>query len=108
MAYLGNEETLVEIPAIEYLQNKLGYEFIHGDNLIPENNERESITEVILTPRLEKALKRLNPWMDKYQINKAVRHLTRPEKLGANTLEINEKIFDLIVNLTFTVKGTDL
>ena len=108
MAYLGNEETLVEIPAIEYLQNKLGYEFIHGDNLIPENNERESITEVILAPRLEKALKRLNPWMDKYQINKAVRYLTRPEKLGANTLEINEKIFDLIVNLTFTVKGTDL
>ncbi len=108
MPYLGNEETLVEIPAIEYLQNKLGYEFIHGDNLIPENNERESITEVILVPRLEKALKRLNPWMDKYQINKAIRYLTRPEKLGANTLEINEKIFDLIVNLTFTVKGTDI
>jgi len=108
MPYLGNEETLVEIPAINYLQYKLGYEFIHGDNLIPEYNERESITEVILTPRLEKALKRLNPWMDKYQINKAVRYLTRPEKLGANTLEINEKIFDSIVNLNFTVEGTDV
>jgi len=107
MPYLGNEETLVELPAIEYLQNKLGYQFIHGDNLIPEYNERESITEVILTYRLEKVLKRLNPWMDKYQINKAVRFLTRPEKLGVSTLEINERIFDSIVNLTFTVEGTD-
>jgi type I restriction enzyme, R subunit len=107
MPYLGNEETLVELPAIEYIQSKLGFEFIHGDNLIPEYNERESITEVILTSRFEKALKRLNPWMDKYQINKAIRYLTRPEKLGASTLEINEKIFDSIVNLTYTVEGTD-
>ena len=75
--------------------------------LIAELNERQSITEVILTSRLEKAIKKLNPWMDKYQINKAVRYLTRPEKLGANTLEINEKIFDSIVNLTFTVEGVD-
>jgi len=107
MPYLGNEETLVELPAMDYIQKKLGYEFIHGDNLIPEFNERQSITEVILTSRLEKALKRLNPWMDKYQINKTVSFLTRPEKLGANTLEINEKIFDSIVNLTFTVEGVD-
>ncbi len=107
MPYLGNEETLVEIPTIDYLRYKLGYEFIHGEKLIPEFNERESITEVILTSRLERALKRLNPWMDKYQINKAVKFLTRPEKLGANTLEINEKIYDAMVNLTFTVEGND-
>ena len=30
MTYLGNEETLVELPAIEYLEHKLGYNFIHG------------------------------------------------------------------------------
>ena len=103
MPYLGNEESLVELSAIDYIKNKLGYEFIHGENLIPEFYERESITEVILTTRIERALKKLNPWMDKYQINKAVRYLTRPEKLGANTLEINEKIYDAIVNLNFTV-----
>lgn len=107
MPYLGNEETLVEISAIEYIKNKLGYEFTHGEKLIPEFNERQSITEVILISRLEKALKRLNPWMDTYQINKALNYLTRPEKLGANTLEINEKIFDSLVNLTFTVEGYD-
>jgi len=107
MKYLGNEESLVELTAIEYIQNKLGYKFIHGEKLIQELNERQSITEVILTSRLEKALKKLNPWMDKYQINKAVSYLTRPEKLGANILEINEKIFDCLVNLTFTIEGID-
>jgi len=107
MNCLGNEETLVELPAVDHIQKKLDYEFIHGDKLIPEFNERQSMTEVILTTRLEKALKKLNPWMDKYQINKAASFLTRPEKLGANALEINEKIFDSIVNLTFAVEGVD-
>ena len=35
MSYLGNEETLVELPAIEYLENKLGYNFIHGKFIVP-------------------------------------------------------------------------
>lgn len=47
MSYLGNEETLVELPAIQYLQDKLGYRFIHGDLLTPEKGERDSYTEVI-------------------------------------------------------------
>ena len=34
---LGNEETLVEIPAVEFLQNLPdGYTYIHGGELIPE------------------------------------------------------------------------
>ena len=36
MSYLGNEETLVELPAIEYLEEKLGYNFIHGKELTPK------------------------------------------------------------------------
>jgi len=107
MPYLGNEETLVELPAIEYLQSKLGYDFVHGENLIPEFNERESVTEVILTQRLSKSLKHLNPWMDKSHINQAIKYITRPEKLGANILEINEKMHDSIVKLTFTVDYVD-
>ncbi|MBM7853899.1 type I restriction enzyme R subunit [Desulfohalotomaculum tongense] len=103
MSYLGNEETLVELPAIEYLQNKLGYEFIHGDKLTPENGERDSFTEVILVKRLKKALKRINPWINETNLNKAVRYLTRPENLGTNLLEINEKIYDAVVNLTFAL-----
>lgn len=103
MPYLGNEETLVELPAIHYMQSKLGYEFIHGDQLTPEQGERDSYTEVILVKRLERSLKRINPWLDESNINKAVRLLTRPENLGATMLEINEKIYDVIVNLTYAL-----
>ena len=104
MSYLGNEETLVELPAIQYIKEKLGYEFIPGDQLTPEQGERDSMTEVILVKRLERSLKRLNPWMDESNINKAVRLLTRPENLGTNLLEINEKIYDVLVNLTFALE----
>lgn len=104
MSYLGNEETLVELPAIQYLQDKLGYQFIHGDQLTPERGERDSYTEVILVNRLEKALKRINPWKNIDNINKAIRYLTRPESLGATLLEINEKIYDAMVNLNYALE----
>jgi len=103
MPYLGNEESLVELPAIEYIHNHLGYEFIQGDQLTPEQGERDSYTEVILVKRLERSLKRLNPWIDESNLNKATRLLTRPENLGVNLLEINEKLYDAIVNLNYAL-----
>lgn len=103
MPYLGNEETRVELPAIEYLQNKLGYTFTHGDELTPEKGERNTNTEVILVKRLEAALKRLNPWMDEGNINKTIRFLTRPENLGINLLEINEQIYNALVNMDYSL-----
>jgi len=104
MPYLGNEETLVEVPAIEYITKKLKYEFIHGDKLTPEDGERESLTDVVLGERLKKSLKQLNPWMDDGNLNKAVRFLSRADNLGTNLLEINEKIYDAIVNLTYALE----
>ena len=46
MSYLGNEETLVELPAVDYLEKNLGYSFIHGKNLTPESGERDSLSDV--------------------------------------------------------------
>ncbi|MTK10940.1 MAG: type I restriction endonuclease subunit R [Clostridiaceae bacterium] len=103
MSYLGNEETLVELPAIDYIKGILGYEFVHGKELTPEQGERDSLTEVILIRRLEKALKRLNPWMDEGNLHKAIRYLSRSENLGTSLLEINEKLYDAIVDLNYTV-----
>ncbi|MBA5850141.1 type I restriction endonuclease subunit R [Clostridium sp. cel8] len=103
MSYLGNEETLVEIPAIEYIKDVLKYDFVHGKELIPENGERDSLNEVILVKRLKRALKRLNPWMDEGNIHKSIRFLSRPENLGTSLLEINEKLYDAIVDLNYTV-----
>jgi len=103
MSYLGNEETLVELPAIKYLIDNLKYDFIHGKELVPEKEERDSLTEVILIKRLEIALRRLNPWMDEGNISKTIRYLSRPENLGTSLLEINEKLYDTIVDLNYTV-----
>ncbi|GAA0123464.1 HsdR family type I site-specific deoxyribonuclease [Clostridium faecium] len=103
MGYLGNEETLVELPAIDYLRDKLGYEFIHGQFLTPDYGERATMTEVILEKMLEKALRRINPWMNDGSISKAIRYLTRPEGLGVSLYEINEKIYDAIVNLSYSL-----
>lgn len=59
MAQLS-EYDLVEKPAIEWLQS-LGYSYIHGSELSPENDERDSYRHVILKKRFLDALKRLNP-----------------------------------------------
>lgn len=101
--YLGNEETLVELPAIDYLQDKLNYDFVHGDKLTPEHNERESLNEVILIQRLKKSIQRFNPWINESNLNKVIRFLSRADQLGTNLLEINERIYDALVNLNYAV-----
>lgn len=104
MSYLGNEETLVEIPAVEYLVNKLGYHALHGKELTPDKGVRDSLTEVVLTDRLTAAIKKLNPWIDESNLNKAVRYLSRADQLGSSLLEINEVLYDTLVQLTYTVE----
>ena len=100
--YLGNEYTLVEKPAIDYLK-QLGYLYINGKDLTPEHGERDTLSEVILAKRMKTSLKKINPWISEENINKVVRILQRPENLGSGLLEINEKIYNYIVNLELTV-----
>lgn len=102
MSYLGNELTLVEIPAVKYLTS-LGYDYIDGDKLTTEYGERESLSEVILVKRMKVSLKKLNPWISDDNVNKVIRKIERPESLGTGLLEINEKIYAYIVNLQLTV-----
>lgn len=102
MSYLGNELTLVEIPAVEYLIS-LGYDHIDGDKLTAEYGERDSLSEVILNKRMKASLKKLNPWISNDNVNKVIRRISRAESLGTGLLEINEKIYDYIVNLQLTV-----
>lgn len=103
MGCLGNEETLVELPAIEYLMEVLGYGFIEGDKLTPDYGERDTLSEVILSKRIKTSLKKLNPWISDENAEKVVRKFSRAESLGTGLLEINEKIYDYIVHLQLTV-----
>ena len=82
MSYLGNEETLVELPAIEYLENKLGYSFIHGKELVPTSGARDSLADVVLVNRLRASLKKLNPWMNEENLDRAIRYISRADSLG--------------------------
>lgn len=102
MSYLGNEMTLVEIPAVDYLKS-LRYDYIDGDKLTAEYGERDSLSEVILNKRMKTSLKKLNPWISDDNVNKVIRRISRAESLGTGLLEINEKIYDYIVNLQLTV-----
>jgi type I site-specific deoxyribonuclease, HsdR family len=54
------EDYLVEQPAINWFK-EIGYSYIPGSELIPENGERESYRDVILKRRFIQAIKRLNP-----------------------------------------------
>lgn len=100
---LGNEYTLVEKPALDYFKS-LGYSYIDGKELTPESGERESFKEVILPNRMFTSLQKLNPEISEENINKIIRILQRPDNLGSGLLEINEKIYDYIVNLQLTVE----
>lgn len=102
MSYLGNELTLVEIPAVEYLTS-LGYDYIDGDKLTAEHGERDTLSEVILGKRMKASLKKLNPWISDDNVNKVIRKISRAESLGTGLLEINEKIYAYIVNLQLTL-----
>ncbi len=79
-----NESTLSEKPAIEQLI-RMGYEFVPGAALDPqenENSERTSRREVILIERLRKKLLELNPEATESTIDKAVRRLTAIQGSG--------------------------
>ncbi len=58
-----NEDYMVEQAAINWLK-ELGYSYIHGSDLCPENEERDSYRDVILKNRFINAVKRINPWID--------------------------------------------
>ncbi|TCO70664.1 type I restriction endonuclease subunit R [Marinisporobacter balticus] len=104
MSYLGNEYTLAERPAIDYLVNKLGYTYLDGTKLTAETGERESSRGVILVKHLESGLKKLNPWMNHSNLTKAIYTVSHGEQLGTSLHVINEKLYHLIVNLGLSLE----
>ena len=86
-----------ELPAIALLQ-KMGYHYYNGD----QHQERSDITEVILKERLLEAIKRINPWINDNNLNKAYALIT--SVTGASLMEINQKIWEHIRGGTYTVK----
>lgn len=65
------EYELSEKPAIDLLQ-QLGYQYYDAST---NADERESINEILLIDRLEKSIKKLNPWLEDQQIPLAAREI---------------------------------
>jgi type I restriction enzyme, R subunit len=86
-----NELTLSQTPAIELLVNHLGYTHAPADSI-----PRELESETILVHHLKDALKKINPFLDDLNLNRAIRRLTHPE--GTSLMEINQSIHDDFIN----------
>ena len=73
----NDERSLVEAPALEQLKG-LGWRHLNGTALAPaSSNHRASLKEVVLTPNLEQAIQRINPWISEENLRKVVREVTR-------------------------------
>jgi type I restriction enzyme R subunit len=86
-----------ELPALVLFQ-KLGYKFNNASVL----DEREDITDTVLTSRLRTSIKRLNPWISDNNLEKVYNTIT--SVTGTSVMEINQKIWDIIRGGTLTVK----
>lgn len=72
----GDERQLVEAPALEQLKG-LGWSHLDGSTLVPgTSNHRSSLKDVVLTPNLEQAIQRINPWISEDNLRKVVRDVT--------------------------------
>jgi len=96
------EDYMVEQPAISWLK-ELGYSYVSGYELSPENQERDSYRNVILKKRFIEAIKGLNPWLKQTQaqeIYKKVTEIEHPDFI------MKSKIFyDMLTNgVKITIK----
>ena len=87
-----DELNKVELPAIKTLQS-LGWTYIEGSQLSPdETNERGSYKDVILELRLNKSIKRINPWISEDNLRKVVSDFTKVQ--FSNLVEANKSIWN--------------
>ncbi len=69
---------LVEEPAINWFKD-IGYLHLHGSELSPDNDERDSYRDVILKKRFITVLKNLNPWLNDSQALEVYKKITQIE-----------------------------
>jgi type I restriction enzyme R subunit len=71
-----DERQHVELPALAQLQG-LGWSHLDGTTLLPGSTDhRFSLKEVVLTPILEQAIQRINPWISADNLRKVMRDVS--------------------------------
>ncbi len=93
-----SEDQLIEQPAINLLK-EIGWETLNCQNEFEQTEEsplgRQTRSEVVLTARLETALKRFNPTATDNTIAKAVEELTQ-SRATMSPIEANREIYTLL------------
>ncbi|MFN7066016.1 MAG: type I restriction endonuclease subunit R, partial [Aquificaceae bacterium] len=101
------EYNLVEKPAIEWLKS-LGYNYIPGFELSPENGERDFYRQVILKQRFITTIKRINPSISDAIAEQVYRKIT---ELDHPDFTMKGKMFyEMLINgvkVTTREKGKD-
>ncbi len=102
-------ESAIETFAIEQLE-LLGYSYVHAPDIAPdgERSERASYDDVLLTDRLERALKRVNPGMPAAVLRSALKEVERihsPELLTNN--ETFHRLLTEGVNVSYQHNGAE-
>ncbi len=84
-------ESAIENLAIDWF-TQLGYSAVYGPEIAPdgEQPERDRYDEILLTARLEKALKRINPGMNSTLLQTAIKEI---ERLHSPDLLTNNETF---------------
>jgi len=90
---MPNEYAISERPALDALQ-QLGWDVVDQQRTA-WHDPREIESSAVLEPRLRNALKRLNPWLNDNNLNKAIREIT--QVAGTSTMDENEQIHEKLV-----------
>ncbi len=90
---MPNEYAESERPALDALQ-QLGWEIVDQQQTTWVD-PRETESSAVLEPRLRAAVERLNPWIDKNNLNRAVREIQ--QVAGTSTMDENEQIHEKLV-----------
>jgi len=75
------EDYMVEQPTLNWLK-ELGYCYVHGSQLSPDDGERESYRHVVLKKRFIEAIRRINLWLndkEAEEVYKKVVELEHPD-----------------------------
>ncbi len=89
------EYKLVEKPVLNIF-DRLGWDVYDQEEEpvdVPEN--RSSKKRAVLEDKLKENIKRLNPWINENNLNKAAREITRVE--ASDCMDANEKIYEKLV-----------
>lgn len=97
-----DERTFVEEPFLQQLKG-LGWQVLRLKSpsegvQYPEESWRESFSQVIIRPKLEEALRTINPWIEEDQVKEAIRKLTT--YTAGNLLENNKNVLKLLLENT--------